>query len=208
LPDKYFITASCCIRDNRVYQNGRLVFENDPADPGAFLLAAYRSLGTDYPKFHKMDNLSKLGWLGAEFLLNGRPLATEYPPGRIGVILSNASSSLDTDIRYYATTKTMASPALFVYTLPNIVTGEICIRHRFKGENAFFISETFEPEFMHRYVEQLLNDNVLQTAICGWVELLGEQYKTVLFLIEKTPAGNARPFNTEQINKTHQSANG
>lgn len=205
---KNFITASCCIRDNRVYQNDRVVFENNAADTGSFLLAAYRSLGTDYPKFHKMDNLSKLGWLGAEYLLKGRSLASAYPPGRIGVILSNASSSLDTDIKYYASTKTMASPALFVYTLPNIVTGEICIRHRFKGENAFFISETFEPDFMHRYVEQLLDDNVLQAAICGWVDLLGEQYKTVLFLIEKTPAGNARPFNTDQIYKTHQSENG
>jgi len=208
LPDNYFITASCSIRDNRVYQNGRLVFENNPAETGGFLLAAYRSLGTDYPKFHKMDNLSKLGWLGAEFLLGGRSLVENYPAGEVGVILSNASSSLDTDMKYYATTKTMASPALFVYTLPNIVTGEICIRHRLKGENAFFISEGFEPEFMHRYVAQLLNDNILQAAICGWVELLGEQYKTVLFLIEKTPAANARPFNSDQINKTHQSENG
>ena len=29
------------------------------------------------------------------------------------------------------------SPALFVYTLPNIVTGEIAIRNKYYGETSF-----------------------------------------------------------------------
>ena len=81
--------------------------------------------------------------------------------------------------------KNIASPALFVYTLPNIMTGEICIRHNFKGENAFFIFEKFDAGFIQQYVNNLINNNTLQACICGWVELLEDQYKAVLMLVEK-----------------------
>ena len=95
-----------------------------------------------------MDSLSKLGWLAAEILLkdsfNKEALSVRKMSG---LVFANANSSLDTDIKYYETAKDIASPALFVYTLPNIVIGEICIRHNFKGENAFFISEQFDAGF-------------------------------------------------------------
>ena len=203
-----YISSSCLISGSRVYKDNQPVFADQPEDLSGFFLAAYRHLGVQYPKFHKMDNLSKLGWLAAEFLLAGDPLTNAYNPADIGVILANASSSLDTDLKYYATTKAMASPALFVYTLPNIVTGEICIRHGFKGENAFFVTEKFDAVSIRQYVDGLLNDNILQSAVCGWVELLGEQYKTVLFLIEKKKTGMGLPFTIEQINKTYLLENG
>ena len=44
------------------------------------------------------------------------------------LVLSNANASLDVDLKYAKTMQTGASPALFVYTLPNIVIGEISIR--------------------------------------------------------------------------------
>ena len=150
-----------------------------------FLLSVYHHFGINYPKFYKMDNLSKLGWLATEVLLKDSFEKERYKPEDIGVVLANANSSLDTDIKYYETVKDIASPALFVYTLPNIVIGEICIRHNFKGENAFFIFEEFDAGFIEQYVSNLINNNILQACICGWVELLGEQYKTVLFLVEK-----------------------
>lgn len=208
LSDENYIIASCVIADNRVYKNDRLVFENREEGVSGFLVSAYRHLEAQYPKFHKMDNLSKLGWLAAEFLLADESWINSCDPAGVGVVLANASSSLDTDIRYFASTKEMASPALFVYTLPNIVTGEICIRHRFKGENAFFVSEKFDPEQLREYVSGLLDGNILEAALCGWVELLGEQYKTVLFLAGKGKAGMARPFTVEQINKTYLLENG
>ena len=84
-----------------------------------------------------------------------------YKPEDIGVVLANANSSLDTDIKYFETVKDIASPALFVYTLPNIVIGEICIRHNFKGENAFFIFEEFDAGFIQQYVSNLINNNII-----------------------------------------------
>ena len=98
------------------------------------MIGAYRHFAFDYPKFYRMDNLSKLGWLAAEVLFQDVSIKP-YQPEDVGIVLANRSSSLDTDIKYFESVKTIPSPALFVYTLPNIVMGEICIRHVLKGEN-------------------------------------------------------------------------
>ena len=125
-------------------------------------------------------------------------------PWEIGVVLSNASSSLDTDLKYFETTKDIASPSLFVYTLPNIVIGEICIKNNFKGENAFFVSEQFNAGFIEQYVNNLVNNNILQACICGWVELLEENYKAALFLVEKNSGGQSIPFTAGNILNIYQ----
>lgn len=203
-----YITASCIISDHVVYKNGSTLFENKDASPADFLLSVYRHFKIDYPKFYKMDNLSKLGWLTTEILLKDSSFKNKYDPEAIGVVLSNASSSLDTDIKYYASVKEIPSPALFVYTLPNIVIGEICIRHNFKGENAFFVFDEFNAVFIENYVSNLINNNILQSCICGWVELLGDQYRSVLFLVEKEQAGQSILFTKENINKIYQLENG
>lgn len=201
-----YITASCSISGHVIHKNGEVVFENKNADLNDFLVAAYHHFEIKYPKFYKMDNLSRLGWLATEILLKDDFNTSAYQPESVGIVLANASSSLDTDIRYYETAKDIASPALFVYTLPNIVIGEISIRHHFKGENAFFISSEFDAAFLQHYVSNLLNNNILQCCICGWVELLGDQYKTVLFLIEQGKQGKL--FTTENLNKIYESENG
>ena len=78
-------------------------------------------------KFYKMDNLCKLGYVAAGYLLKD----TNYRPKEIGIILANASSSLDTDCKHQAIINKegdkAASPAVFVYTLPNVVLGEILL---------------------------------------------------------------------------------
>ncbi|HMI79638.1 MAG TPA: hypothetical protein VK484_12645 [Ferruginibacter sp.] len=208
MPGDIYITASCIINEHVVYKNERLLFENKNTELPAFLLSVYRHFEIKYPKFYKMDNLSKLGWLANEILLADSFLKEKYKPGNIGVVLSNASSSLDTDIKYYETAKDIASPALFVYTLPNIVMGEICIRHGFKGENAFFIFEKFDAEFIKQYVSNLINNNILQACVCGWVELLDDKYKTALFLIEKDAIGKGTLLTKENLNKIYQLENG
>ncbi len=202
-----YITSSCIISKGAVYKDEKLVFENREAGLVDFFTAAYRHFEPAYPKFYKMDNLSRLGWIAAEVLLKDHLKPGEYRPEDVAIVLSNANASLDTDIRYYESTRTIASPALFVYTLPNIVIGEISIRHHLKGENAFFISDKFDAGFIEQYVSGLLNNNILQACICGWVEILDDQYKSVLFLIEKDkPAG--REFTKENLNKIYELENG
>ncbi len=203
-----YITSSCLIGKQGIFKNEALLFKNVEINLQDFFLGAYRNFELNYPKYHKMDNLSKLGWLATEVLLKDSLPPGKYDAKVMGVVLANASSSLDTDIKYFETTKEMASPALFVYTLPNIVIGEICIRHHFKGENAFFIFEAFDAGFIEQYVSNLLNNNILQACICGWVELLDNEYKTVLFLIEKTATDQQLLFTKENINKIYQPENG
>ena len=140
----------------------------------------------------------------AEILLDGSFNKSLYQPEDIGLLVANRNSSLDTDIRYFETVKTMASPALFVYTLPNIVLGEICIRHQFKGENDFFIFENFNAAFIQQYTAHLFATGAMQACICGWIETMDNDYKACLFLIEKKGTDNALAFTEENITHIYQ----
>ena len=197
------------ISNQQVFKNSALVYENAEVDASGFLMSTYQHLGIKYPKFYKMDHLSKLGWLAAELLLGEGKLTDKYQTEEVGIVLTNANSSLDADLKYYESVKEFASPALFVYTLPNIVIGEISIRHKFKGENAFFIFEQFDAGFIQKYVSDLFNNNILQACICGWIEWIGNNYKAVLFLVEKEQPGSTNePFITENLNKIYHLNNG
>ena len=131
-----------------------------------------------------MDNLGKLGWLASEVLLKDAGVKDKYNPAQVAVVLANANSSLDNDLKYVKTIADGASPSVFVYTLPNIVIGEICIRNNFKGEHAFFIQDEFDSQFIFKQVTYLLNHELASACICGWVDVLGDNYKAALYLIE------------------------
>lgn len=193
-----YITGTCNISNKNVAKNGETLFTGEAAATDEFLLSAYQHFHFSYPKFHKMDNLCKLGWLAAEILLQGFDKAY-YHAEQVGAVLMNANSSLDMDLRYHASMAGVPSPSLFVYTLPNIVAGEICIRHHFKGENAFFVQPNFDAAFLMQQVGYLLDHNILQACICGWVDVLGAAYEAKLFLVEKVKKENAVAFLVENI---------
>ena len=178
------ITSYCMMRENRLLANGNLIFERPGTSLDSFMEAAYLELNPAYPKFYKMDRLSKLGFLASEILLKGQ-IGT-YSPASVALVLCNAHASLDTDIRYFETTKTMASPALFVYTLPNIVAGEICIRHGLKGENAFFVSARFDADLLADYVNLVLANEKTKACVAGWIDVMHNEGDVFLYLAEKT----------------------
>jgi hypothetical protein len=200
LTEKY-ITGSCAISAGIVCKNDAVVFEHTDTDIAAFLLAVYQHFQLNYPKFYKMDSLSKLGWLASEILLKDNFEKSSYKPEEVGVVLANANSSLDNDLKYFNTIKDIPSPSVFVYTLPNIVIGEICIRNHFKGEHAFFIQESFDAEFIEQQVSYLLDHDILQTCICGWADVLERNYSAALFLIEKKKNENCALFSAENMDK-------
>ena len=200
-----YITGFCSIENGIVVKNGNTILEHKSDLPG-LLLAAYQHFQLAYPKFYKMDNLSKLGWLAAEFLLKDTFNKDNYQPEETGVILANANSSLDDDVKYWASIKDVASPSLFVYTLPNIVIGEICIRNHFKGEQALYIQPEFDAQFIAQQVDYLLEKNIMQACICGWVDVFGEDYKAVLFLVEKKKTGTSVDFSAEKMGEIFNKA--
>ncbi|MBS1531224.1 MAG: hypothetical protein JSU01_13040 [Bacteroidetes bacterium] len=199
-PQITYITSSCVISQGIVLKDGKQLFENKAADVQAFLLAVYQHFGLNYSKFYKMDNLSKLGWLASEVLLDNTLKKGDYQPEEVGLVLANRNSSLDNDLKYFDSIKDIPSPSLFVYTLPNIVIGEICIRSHFKGEHAFYIQENFDAGFIENQVNYLLNNNILQACICGWVDILADHYKAALFLVGKQNNDGAIPFSAENMN--------
>ena len=137
------------------------------------LVELYRRYVGDYPKFFKMDTLSRLGFIAAELLLKQSAVSNQQSVD--AVILANRSASIKNDTDYLATITDgnyYPSPALFVYTLPNIVTGEIAIRHHIQGETAFYILNS--PDELKPIIASTLNANPLThsplTALVGWCE--------------------------------------
>jgi hypothetical protein len=195
------ITASCVISKEAVYRNGQLLFS---VSSGDLIAAAYQYFKLQYPKFFKMDPLSRLGWLTAELLLAENWDTAAYRPEDIAIVLSNANSSLDTDYKYNDTIRDIPSPSVFVYTLPNIMIGEISIRHGFKGESAFFLSPAFDPTLLAGYTNLLLQQGIANAAIVGWVDLLGDDYKAALFLIERTQGQDMPEFSPETMQAIFQ----
>jgi hypothetical protein len=190
LSTEKYIISSCVISKNIVVKNNEKIFLLNADNIQSFLLSTYHYLKIDYPKFYKMDNLSKLGLLATEVLLKDEDAVKEIERNKVGLVFANANASLDADIKYFQSAKEFASPGLFVYTLPNIVMGEICIRNHFKGENTFFVFEDFNADFIEQYVSDLFNNNIIQLCICGWVDVLDENYKAVLFLVSTNAQQN------------------
>jgi hypothetical protein len=203
--NKLYINAHCVISNNSVIKNNDQIFSSNADTVQSFLLSVYHHLEIDYPKFYKMDNLSKLGFLASEVLRKDEKELIIHPE-KTGLVLCNANASLDTDLKYFESTKEIASPALFVYTLPNIVMGEICIRNKFKGENSFFIFKSFNADFINDYVTNLFANNILELCICGWVEVLEKNYKTVLFLVSTKGDEEMLLFTEQNMNSIFQSA--
>ncbi len=148
-------------------------------DFGTRIRDLYKSLGESNMKFFKMDNLSKLGYVASCLLL--KDITLDMPAHRIGLIVSSRSSSLDTDINHQRILEQNlpegTSPAVFVYTLANVVAAEIAIKHKFQGELNVFVSEEKNMDFMKEYSQKLIEDNVCDAVIYGWCELLGNEYE-------------------------------
>jgi hypothetical protein len=197
MTQKTYIQSYINIQNNEIVLNETSVFKIEPTTFADFSKQAYRNFDIQYPKFFKMDTLSKLAFLGAELLLS--PITSSEEENNIALVLANKSSSLDTDVKYQESISDKEnyypSPAVFVYTLPNICLGEISIRHQLKSENSFFIFDAFNTEFMSNYSNILLNSDKADVVLCGWVEFFNDDYKAFLCTI-------SREENTKYTNET------
>ena len=176
---------TCKIYKGAIIVNGSFVFEMLGRDFSTFAKGAYKHLGIDYPKFFKMDALSKLAFLGVEYLLEG--FSSEEKEG-LALVFANHSASLDTDLRHQETIQDpnnyYPSPAIFVYTLPNICLGEIAIRHDLRTEGSFFIFDQYPSEFFSQYSQYLLQAGKAKKVLCAWVELMAEDYCLTINIME------------------------
>lgn len=181
----YYIAQYCHITDTKAIVNGSVVAKATAPNFNGFLRELYQDHQCKYPKFFKMDALSKLAFLGAEFMLP-KMNDTDFKSSRTALVFSNRSSSLETDKKHQASITSIEaypSPGVFVYTLPNIGMGEIAIRHQLQTENAFFVFETFQAELLQKYTVSLLKDDKCDQVLCGWVEVHQEERHGFFYVV-------------------------
>lgn len=142
--------------------------------PETPLTLLYKEHIGDYPKYYKMDGLSRLGFVASELLLREEGKnAPNHQEKRTAVILFNRSSSIDADRKYQASIADddfFPSPSVFVYTLPNIVTGEIAIRHQWREETSFYILPERNDALMQQIAQASLAANGAEQLLTGWID--------------------------------------
>ena len=164
---------------------------------GALLTEIYKRYIGDYPKYYKMDVLCRLGLVASELLLkrteNGerRTERYDYREDEMAIILFNHSSSIQADKNYQTSIADpdnyFPSPSAFVYTLPNIVTGEIAIRHHIQGETSFYILQEKDEQMMNMIIEASFADTGTRRILCGWIDAEDDDhFEAELTIREKT----------------------
>ena len=153
-----------------------------PADMPDGMTAFYKEQVGNYPKFYKMDPLCKLGFLATELLLTEEkeaegeltPEAETTRQDTRAVVLFSKHGSMADDRAYEETIRDaeayFPSPTVFVYTLSNIVTGEIAIRHQYKSETACYILEEKDWTKMKEIIVTTFQDSGVKTVLGGWVD--------------------------------------
>ena len=146
------------------------------SEDGQTLTDIYKQQIGNYPKFYKMDILSRLAFVAAEKTLSNSPLKGEDK--KPALILFNHSSSIVADRQFLTTISNpenyFPSPSAFVYTLPNITTGEIAIRHHLCSETSFYILPSKDETMMTQILEATLSQTGATTAITGWIDAESE----------------------------------
>jgi len=130
----------------------------------------YKQTIGGYPRFYKMDILSRLAFVAVEML------SDEVHEGS-SLILFNHSSSMVSDRQFLSTISGpdfFPSPSVFVYTLPNIAAGEVAIRHHLQGETSFYILPNKDEALMQQILEASLRASGATSAICSWIDAESE----------------------------------
>ncbi len=151
--------------------------EQEGAGHHSLLTTLYKQMIGNYPKFYKMDGLSRLGFVASEILLNAEKGETDKERA---IIFFNHSSSIASDRNYKESINDknnyFPSPSIFVYTLPNIVTGEIAIRNHFHGETSFFILPDKDERMMEEILQASCRDAQSKSFLTGWIDYEDERH--------------------------------
>lgn len=172
------ITPEEVILDQRKLWEGKEELgEQEGQEHHSLLTSLYKQMIGNYPKFYKMDGLSRLGFVTSEILLNAEKGETDKERA---IIFFNHSSSIASDRNYKEsindTNNYFPSPSIFVYTLPNIVTGEIAIRNHFHGETSFFILPDKDERLMEEILQASFRDAQSKSFLTGWIDYEDERH--------------------------------
>lgn len=172
------ITPEEVILDQRkLWERKEELGEQEGQEHHSLLTFLYKQMIGNYPKFYKMDGLSRLGFVASEILLNAEKGETDKERA---IIFFNHSSSIASDRNYKESINDkdnyFPSPSIFVYTLPNIVTGEIAIRNHFHGETSFFILPDKDERMMEEILQASCRDAQSKSFLTGWIDYEDERH--------------------------------
>ena len=172
------ITPEEVILDQRkLWEGKKELGEQEGQEHHSLLTTLYKQMIGNYPKFYKMDGLSRLGFVASEILLNAEKGETDKERA---IIFFNHSSSIASDRNYKESINDkdnyFPSPSIFVYTLPNIVTGEIAIRNHFHGETSFFILPDKDERMMEEILQASCLDDQSKSFLTGWIDYEDERH--------------------------------
>lgn len=172
------ITPEEVILDQRkLWERKEELGEQEGQEHHSLLTSLYKQMIGNYPKFYKMDGLSRLGFVASEILLNAEKGETDKERA---IIFFNHSSSIASDRNYKESINDknnyFPSPSIFVYTLPNIVTGEIAIRNNFHGETSFFILPDKDERMMEEILQASCRDDQSKSFLTGWIDYEDERH--------------------------------
>lgn len=181
------ITPEEVILDQRkLWEGKKKLGEQEGKEHHSLLTTLYKQMIGNYPKFYKMDGLSRLGFVASEILLNAEKGETDKERA---IIFFNHSSSIASDRNYKESINDkdnyFPSPSIFVYTLPNIVTGEIAIRNHFHGETSFFILPDKDERMMEEILQASCRDAQSKSFLTGWIDYEDERHFEADLKIEK-----------------------
>lgn len=176
-------THSVHLTENGVTVDGNNV---DVSSNGKSMLTElYKKYVGNYPKFYKMDIQSRLGLIATELLLsaedkdlsdNGKKRFEERSDRAI--MLVGHSGCLVADENYLQSICNAddyyPSPERFVYTLPNIVTGEIAIRNHYHGETGFYLLNNKDKKIIQDIILTAFEDSSTKSVVGGWIECESE----------------------------------
>lgn len=201
------ITAYCHVTKESAFLNGDLLLTRNFDSEDKFPKQLYKVLNISYPKFYKMDQLAQTGFLAFEILRHENRFPGEYGEEEVALLFANKSSSTVTDLRFQDSyiENEAPSPSLFVYTLPNIVIGELAILNKWYGENMFAVLPNFAPAFYIGYSQMLFEDNAAKAVIGGWLEVTEEDTEVFMFLVEKD-AEEGIEFTKEELHRLQANA--
>ena len=160
-----------------------------PQTSNSWYVDIYHALQIDYPKFFKMDTLSKMGFLMAEMVFQSVFSDRESVKDQVAIVCCNSQASLETDRKYcqtVATNDAFPSPSLFVYTLPNLVAGEIAIRNHVLSETSFFVEKQFDADCLLSIAEMSFQDRQIKYVFLSWYDAS----QAVSYMIENSEEDN------------------
>ena len=190
VPSVFRKTYHVRITPEGAWLDGRLLPVEGEPNEKSLLTTIYKQVIGDYPKYYKMDGLCRLGFIASELLLQAEKAEEtsikELQRSR-GVVLFNRSSSISSDKKYLASIADkdnyFPSPSVFVYTLPNIVTGEIAIRNGYHGETSFYILPEKNEEQMQTLIQTAFLDSQTTSLLTGWIDYEDrEHYEADLYI--------------------------